>query len=97
MFNRYIDDDMKAREELVDAAVSRARPNGVQEAKGNSANAPGTGSFSSGVPVVEGNDGAGPTGQSGIDASGKRYYPFIWGVDTFEDEAAYWVQGAPQG
>ena len=88
MFNRRINDDLAAIQEVEDRAVARARVPGM-ESFGNASGAY-TG-VTSGLIPADPNEPpvlGGPDG-SGTDIDGNEFYPFILGVDTPDDAGAY--------
>ena len=94
MFNKRIGVDLAAVDEIVQSAVQSARVPGQRRSGGNAAGAYVAVSspllpLEPGAPLPTGNDGF-----SGVDASGKEFFPFILGLDTFEG-GAYWVKGYP--
>ncbi len=97
MFNRQINDDLAVVQEIVNEAVGQASVPGV-ESFGNAAgaySAVSSGLIETSLAATQGVSAGAHFGESGVDAQGREFHPFILGFDTFDDEGAYWVKGAP--
>ena len=88
MFNRTISDDLATMQEIEDRAVERARPTNL-DSHGNS-----SGSYSviqTPISPYDPNSPNSPFPEAGITEEGVEFYPFIFTIDTFENEGAYIV------